>query len=122
MSAMVMANMSPMAIATVVDVVGAESPNVLSSDSWIGAGSRILFGRFARSGQLDGSACAVIAMIVTSGDMCDATVSSSTVLPENDTNKTTSPYIILVCTSDILLKMSYRPNIAKVAMQRFTRM
>jgi hypothetical protein len=89
-----MANMSPIAIATVVDVVGAERPKALSSDSCIGAGSNILFCRLARRGHNSESGWAVKAITVTPGGRCSATVTSSAVLPENVTNRTTSPFLL----------------------------
>ena len=45
--------MSPMAICTVVDVVGAETPNETSSNSNRGAGSKTPFSCSFRSGHSD---------------------------------------------------------------------
>jgi hypothetical protein len=82
--------MSPMAMATVVDVVGAETPNVDSSDSGIVAGRRITSGRFASNGHFDASVCAVSAIIVISSGKWGVMFISSAVLPEYVMKRRTS--------------------------------
>jgi hypothetical protein len=92
MSATVKASMSPTAMATVVDVVGAATPKVLSSDSGMGAGSRMAFALSTSRGHVEASWCAVMAMTSACGGKWRFTVLSSAVLPEKDTNSTTSPF------------------------------
>jgi hypothetical protein len=82
--------MSPTAIATVVEVVGAETPKVLSSDSCIGAGSSMASGLPTRSWQEERFVCDVSAMIGTDTGMWCTIVKSSGVLPEKVTKRTAS--------------------------------
>ena len=81
-SATVNASISPTAIVTVVLVVGAHTPNEVSSSSCMGAGNRTEFGLVSRSGHSDGFVCDVIAMIGVCEGMWARRAMSSAVLPE----------------------------------------
>jgi hypothetical protein len=83
--------MSPTAAATVVDVVGADTPNVSSSDSGIGAARRMAEGLFARRGQVDaGPGWPVSAIMVMSLGRWVERVRSSGVVPEKVMKRTVS--------------------------------
>jgi hypothetical protein len=113
-SATVSASISPTAIATVVDVVGAATPKVLSSDSGMGAGSRMAFALSASRGHVDTSWCAVMAMTTACSGMWRFTALSSAVLPEKDTNRMTSPFRLSGLQLFAALK-PYRSDVPEVA-------
>jgi hypothetical protein len=81
-SATVSASMSPTAIVTVVEVVGAQTPKLTSSSSCIGAGNRIVWGCVWSSGQSAARLCEVIARMDVCVGMCGRRARSSAVLPE----------------------------------------
>jgi hypothetical protein len=74
--------MSPTAIVTVVEVVGAQTPKLTSSSSCIGAGSKMEFECDCKSGQSAARLCEVIARMGVCGGICGRRARSSAVLPE----------------------------------------
>lgn len=86
----VKASMSPIAIWTVVDVVGAPIPNETSSGSCRGEGSRMPPSWALRRGQSAGWRWDVIATTERSGERCGMRLRSSGVLPLKDTKRRTS--------------------------------
>lgn len=81
--------MSPIAICTVVDVVGAQMPKDTSSGSWRGVGSSIPSCSTKR-GQSAAFRWEVMATTERSGERCLIRLSSSPVRPLNETNSKTS--------------------------------